>query len=165
MTNKNRLLKEYPGATGIKTGYTSKAGRCLVFSAERDGMELVGVVLNCGEWFDAAQRMLDWGFDTFKPVEVMQSGIQPLKAGVKGGKTGQVAVRAREGITIPVKVGDRSGGSGDRLLGVLCLSVQGIPPAGGGQVLTVIRFFRGVAQELGAAPRILSGHQSLMGTT
>ena len=48
-----------------------RAGRCLVFSAERDGMELVGVVLNCGEWFDAAQRMLDWGFDTFKPVEVM----------------------------------------------------------------------------------------------
>lgn len=107
LTNKNRLLKEYPGATGIKTGYTSKAGRCLVFSAERDGMELVGVVLNCGEWFDAAQRMLDWGFDTFKPVEVMQSGIQPLKADVKGGKTGQVAVRAQEGITIPVKVGDQ----------------------------------------------------------
>ena len=54
LTNKNRLLREYEGATGIKTGFTSKAGRCLVFSAEREGMELIGVVLNCGTWFDSA---------------------------------------------------------------------------------------------------------------
>jgi D-alanyl-D-alanine carboxypeptidase len=55
LRNKNRLLTDYPGATGIKTGFTSKAGRCLVFGAARDGMELVGVVLGCSNWFDEAE--------------------------------------------------------------------------------------------------------------
>ena len=65
LTNKNRLLRDYEGATGVKTGFTKKAGRCLVFSAERDGMELIGVVLGCGAWFDEAERLLDWGFENF----------------------------------------------------------------------------------------------------
>ena len=43
-SKQNRLLESYPGATGVKTGFTSRAGRCLVFGASRDGMELVGVV-------------------------------------------------------------------------------------------------------------------------
>ena len=38
LKNKNRLLESYPGATGVKTGFTSRAGRCLVFGASRDGM-------------------------------------------------------------------------------------------------------------------------------
>ena len=40
LNNKNRLLADYDGATGIKTGYTKAAGRCLVFGAKRDGLEL-----------------------------------------------------------------------------------------------------------------------------
>ena len=47
LNNKNRLLSDYPGATGVKTGFTSKAGRCLVFGAQRDGLELIGAVLSC----------------------------------------------------------------------------------------------------------------------
>ena len=66
LENKNRLLSSYQGATGGKTGYTSRAGRCLVFSAERDGMELIGCVLNCYSWFDTATVMLDYGFDHFR---------------------------------------------------------------------------------------------------
>ena len=50
LVSKNRLLTTYAGATGGKTGYTSDAGRCLVFSAEREGMELIGVVLSCPNW-------------------------------------------------------------------------------------------------------------------
>ena len=46
LNNKNRLLAGYEGATGIKTGYTRAAGRCLVFGARRDGLEVIGVVLN-----------------------------------------------------------------------------------------------------------------------
>lgn len=65
LRNKNRLLSDYPGATGVKTGYTSKAGRCLVFGAQRDGMEIVGVVLNCADWFDEAERLMDGVFDTY----------------------------------------------------------------------------------------------------
>ena len=74
LENKNRLLRDYEGATGGKTGFTSKAGRCLVFSAERDGMELIGVVLNCYSWFDTATLMLDYGFEHFRMEQALASG-------------------------------------------------------------------------------------------
>ncbi len=45
--NKNKMLYNYEGANGVKTGYTVKAGRCLVSSAERDGMDVITVGLNC----------------------------------------------------------------------------------------------------------------------
>ena len=74
LENKNKLLTTYEGATGGKTGYTGKAGRCLVFSAERDGFELIGAVLNCPTWFDTATVMLDYGFDNFRPESVYRDG-------------------------------------------------------------------------------------------
>lgn len=107
LNNKNRLLTHYPGATGVKTGFTRKAGRCLVFSARRENMELVGAVMNCGEWFDAAERLLDWGFETFQPAEAMQPGLQPLEADVTGGRAKRVKVRAPQGIVLPVTAGDQ----------------------------------------------------------
>ena len=76
LENKNRLLKTYEGATGGKTGYTGKAGRCLVFSAERDGLGLIGAVLNCPTWFDTAKLMLDWGFENFRAENTLESGAR-----------------------------------------------------------------------------------------
>ncbi len=90
LTNKNRLLKEYEGATGVKTGYTSKAGRCLVFSAERDGMELVGCVLNCYTWFDSAEKLLDAGFENYSA----QAANLPENVRVSGGREGTVRLAA-----------------------------------------------------------------------
>ncbi len=64
-TSINQLLSSYPGATGIKTGFTPQAGYCLVFSATRAGQNLVGVVLDSptepGRFQDAA-ALLNWGF-------------------------------------------------------------------------------------------------------
>ncbi|MBO4384153.1 MAG: D-alanyl-D-alanine carboxypeptidase [Clostridia bacterium] len=60
--NKNSLLWSYDGAFGVKTGYTSAAGRCLVFGAERDGMTVVGAVLNCRPMFETAAKLLDRAF-------------------------------------------------------------------------------------------------------
>ncbi len=74
LNNKNRLLSSYEGATGIKTGYTKKAGRCLVFGAERQGMEIIGVVLNCGDWFNEAARLMDAAFDRYEAVTLLQAG-------------------------------------------------------------------------------------------
>ncbi len=65
LSNTNKLIRFYPGATGLKTGYTSQAGFCLSASAERDGMELIAVVLGCktsAERFAACKSMLDHGF-------------------------------------------------------------------------------------------------------
>ena len=63
--NKNKLLGLYPYANGIKTGYTLGAGRCLVASASRDGMDLISVVLNCDDYWNQSERLLEYGFRNF----------------------------------------------------------------------------------------------------
>jgi len=74
LNNKNKLLSTYEGATGIKTGYTRKAGRCLVFGAERNGMRIIGVVLNCYDWFDEAARLMDQAFAQYEAIPMMTAG-------------------------------------------------------------------------------------------
>ena len=60
--NNNRLLTTYRGATGVKTGYTHKAGPCLVASATRGGRSLIAVVLDSRDMYTDAKRLLDLGF-------------------------------------------------------------------------------------------------------
>ena len=74
LNNKNKLLTTYEGATGIKTGYTKKAGRCLVFGAEREGMRIIGVVLNCPDWFNEAARLMDMAFERYEAVTMLHAG-------------------------------------------------------------------------------------------
>ena len=74
LNNKNKLLTTYEGATGIKTGYTKKAGRCLVFGAERDGMRIIGVVLNCWDWFNESARLMDIAFELYEAVTMLNAG-------------------------------------------------------------------------------------------
>ncbi|MFU8839871.1 MAG: D-alanyl-D-alanine carboxypeptidase family protein [Nitriliruptoraceae bacterium] len=67
---RNELLRSYPDATGVKTGFTDAAGYSLVGSAARDGREVVAVVLGAGpdpERFTIAARLLDLGLDTYEP--------------------------------------------------------------------------------------------------
>lgn len=60
--NNNRMLSEYPGANGVKTGYTHKSGPCLVVSAKRGGHTLLAVVLNSPNMYSDATRLLNLGF-------------------------------------------------------------------------------------------------------
>ena len=60
--NNNRLLTTYPGANGVKTGYTHKSGPCLVASATRNGVSLVAVVLDSPDMYGDATRLLNFGF-------------------------------------------------------------------------------------------------------
>jgi len=62
--NNNKLLRLYPGANGVKTGYTHKAGNCLVASATRGGHSLIAVVLASKDMYGDAKRLLDLGFET-----------------------------------------------------------------------------------------------------
>jgi D-alanyl-D-alanine carboxypeptidase (penicillin-binding protein 5/6) len=74
----NRLLYDYPGANGVKTGYTDDAGWTLVASAERDGRLLYVVVMNSAsveERFADAALLLDYGFSEFGVVEVIVAGV------------------------------------------------------------------------------------------
>lgn len=65
LVNKNKLLKNFDDADGVKTGYTKKAGRCFVGSATRCGMQVVVVVLNCGPMFEETASMLSVAFDNY----------------------------------------------------------------------------------------------------
>ena len=61
LTNHNRLLWMFPGCNGVKTGYTSKAGRCLIASMFKDGHRLLLVGLNVRDRWEQATRLLRYG--------------------------------------------------------------------------------------------------------
>jgi D-alanyl-D-alanine carboxypeptidase (penicillin-binding protein 5/6) len=71
LVNKNKMLSNFEGATGIKTGFTKKAGRCLVTSAKRNGMELVSVVLNCPSMWENSANLLNNCFNEYKLTKIL----------------------------------------------------------------------------------------------
>ena len=86
LSNTNKLVRFYSGATGLKTGFTTGAGYCLSASAQRDGMELIAVVMGCEtsvERFAACKSMLDYGFANFSVVSPQIKGDLevPVKLG------------------------------------------------------------------------------------
>lgn len=70
----NHLLETYPGAIGVKTGYTDAAKLVLVSAAERDGRRLYAVVMGSDQHFADAAALLDYGFDKFRLMSVMTAG-------------------------------------------------------------------------------------------
>lgn len=106
LKNKNRLLESYPGATGVKTGFTSRAGRCLVFGASRDGMELVGVVLNCSDWFDEAERLMDACFETYTMARVLGPTMAAGKIAVEDGRRESARLCAMQELRVPLHEGE-----------------------------------------------------------
>lgn len=106
LQNKNKLLSTYPGATGLKTGYTSKAGRCLAFGAQRNGLELVGVVLNCADWFNEAARLMDGCYDTYTMARVLGLGQSAGQIAVTGGDSAQVGLCVPRELNMPLAEGE-----------------------------------------------------------
>lgn len=106
LNNKNRLLTDYEGATGIKTGYTRAAGRCLVFGAQRDGLEVIGVVLNCADWFDEAARLMDLGFERYEGFTALSAGETVRELPVIDGKQASVRICAGGDLTAAVPKGE-----------------------------------------------------------
>ena len=86
LSNTNKLIRFYNGATGLKTGFTSGAGYCLSATAERDGMELIAVVMGCEtspKRTAACKSMLDYGFANFALVSpaLEADAAVPVKLG------------------------------------------------------------------------------------
>ena len=97
LSNTNKLIRFYDGATGLKTGFTSGAGYCLSASAQRDGMELVAVVMGAEssqERFQTCKTMLDHGFASYALIspDLTEAGQVPVVLG----KTGYVSPRLGE---------------------------------------------------------------------
>lgn len=72
--NRNKFYTAYEYATGIKTGYTKQSGNCLVASASKADMNLIGVILNSSDMYNKMAELMDYGFDNFKKIEVAQEG-------------------------------------------------------------------------------------------
>ena len=80
LANTNKLIRFYEGATGLKTGSTDSAGYCLSASAEREGMELIAVVLKADtseKRFEAAKSLLSYGFANYTLTDVYPSQALP----------------------------------------------------------------------------------------
>ena len=129
LANTNKLIRFYQGATGLKTGSTDAAGYCLSATAEREGMELIAVVLGCSTSDTrsaAAQALLNYGFSTYAlmdvypgqalpPVDVLlgeQQTVQPVLARpgrilVEKSQAGQVETRLElcQDVEAPVEAG------------------------------------------------------------
>lgn len=101
LNNKNRLLSAYNGALGIKTGYTKAAGRCLSFAAERNGMTLIGVVLNCPDWFDVSAALLDDAFARYEMKYAFEAGDFVADVPVKDGMENSVPVIVQADVAAP----------------------------------------------------------------
>ena len=81
LANTNKMLKSYPGLTGLKTGYTSEAGYCISASAERDGLSLIAVVMAAptkeNRMADAT-ALLNYGFANFTAYTPPQDALAPV---------------------------------------------------------------------------------------
>jgi len=125
--NRNALLWLYPGAIGVKTGYTAAAGFCLVAAAERDGLRLVAVILGAPEspWSDVAE-VLNHGFETWErrtvvgpdtvldPIEVDGGDVAVRPDGalsllLRRGQEVDLEVRSEPGLSLPVAEGEPVG--------------------------------------------------------
>ena len=129
LTNHNKLLWQYEGCTGLKTGYTEAAGRTLVSSAERDGQTLIAVTLNDrNDWADHA-ALFDYGFAgypntmlalagravsavpvsgslcRFAPVETVSDVYYPLTEGERV----EAKIELPQAVTAPVQAGETAG--------------------------------------------------------
>ena len=101
--NELRYCK-YDGCIGIKTGYTSQAGGCLVAAATRDNTTLLSVVLKSSTYgrFADSIKLLDWGFENYRTMDVAKAGEDLGVIPVKKGEFNKVAVELADDITVTV---------------------------------------------------------------
>lgn len=107
--NKNRLLNEFQGANGVKTGFTGKAGHCFVGSAKRGDMQLISVVLASGwgpqgkeqKWIDT-KRILSYGFEKYHYEDIIKEGVISDKVNVTRSRKENVGLYITEDFTIPL---------------------------------------------------------------
>ena len=109
MHNKNRMLNEFEGATGVKTGYTGKAGYCFVGSAKRDDMQLISVVFASGwgpkgreqKWTDS-KHILDFGFEHYEYHDIIVENEQVGVIDIVRSKTHEIPVKFARPLNLPM---------------------------------------------------------------
>ena len=112
LSNTNKLIRFYDGATGLKTGFTQEAGYCISATAERDGMELIAVIMK-GNTSDSrnadAKTLLNYGFSTYALVDVQPEEPLPALPVTLGAADTVALTLPEEGRTVLLEK-SRSGG-------------------------------------------------------
>ena len=101
LVNTNKLLKSYEGADGLKTGYTKEAGYCIVTTAKRNGLRLIGIVLKESDpkiRNQEVSQLLDYGFSLYENVTLFQKGDVIEKVSIDNAKVRQIEAIAKEDI-------------------------------------------------------------------
>lgn len=102
LRSKNKILYQYEGGNGIKTGYTKAAGKCLSAGAKRGDMQLVAVVLNDYDMFVDCMALLDYGFEHYQMRQIAQAGQNYGEIPVENGLEKSVPTALRENIYLPL---------------------------------------------------------------
>ena len=103
LSNTNKLVRFYQGATGLKTGYTSGAGHCLSATAQRDGMELIAVVMGADTSANrnaACKQLLDYGFANFAVITPELPEPEPVAVKLGKQKTVEAVLGTRDGMLV-----------------------------------------------------------------
>ena len=149
-TNHNKLLAQYQGCVGVKTGFTKEAGRCLVSAAERDGALLIAVTLNApNDWQDHA-ALLDYGFSQVEPYQLAGGDVR-LTVPVVGSPVEVVSLRGSNGGEVTLPLGQ--GAQVERVVRVPKFLYA--PVEAGEQVGEICWYLEG--QLLGSAPLTAAG--------
>ena len=149
-TNHNKLLTQYPGCVGVKTGFTKEAGRCLVSAAERDGALLIAVTLNApNDWQDHT-ALLDYGFSQVE-LYPLAGGDVRLTVPVVGSPVEAVSLRGSNGGEVTLPLGQ--GAQVERVVRVPKFLYA--PVEAGEQVGEICWYLEG--QLLGSAPLTAAG--------
>ena len=107
LRNHNKLLWQFLGADGVKTGFTKAAGRILVSSALRDGRRIIAVTINAPDDWQDHQKLLQQGFSEFSAQTLISKeqcvGVRPIA----GGTMGQVMLIAEEDFSFALRESER----------------------------------------------------------
>ena len=138
LVNTNKLIRFYDGATGLKTGTTSRAGCCVSATAQRNGLSLIAVVMgspSSNDRFDAARAMLDWGFANYAcaRLEIDSALITPIT--VINGKQDSIIPELPEALTAVVRKGREAD-----IIQVVDMPVDVEAPVENGQSLGSVKF-------------------------
>lgn len=112
LVNTNKLVRFYEGTTGLKTGTTSGAGYCLSATAERNGLELVAVIMSgdtSQDRFNGAKKLLDYGFANYAYSDIAPELNGITSVNVKGGVLPQVKIEACDNFNILMKKSEATG--------------------------------------------------------
>ncbi len=106
MSNKNRLLSSLNGCCGVKTGFTTKAGRCLVTATERNGLTFVCVVLNCGPMFEESASLLNTAHSLYENKKIIDKNREIYNEYIIDDKQGKLYLYAEDDFYFPMQVNE-----------------------------------------------------------